>query len=107
MANVPGAGFLEKVDENALAVEPRKAGLEIVQQKSIGILYDGPTAGDCVVDFPVEGVIVAELKAIETPDEIHMAQCLNYLEATNLTVCLFMNIGLPRIQIKRIVNNCK
>ena len=107
MANVPGAGFLEKVDENALAVELRKAGLEIVPQKSIGILYDGPIAGDDVVDLPVEGAIAAGLKAIGTPDEIHMAQCLNYLQATNLKVCLFMNTGLPRIQIKRIVNNCK
>ncbi|MEE8395579.1 MAG: GxxExxY protein, partial [bacterium] len=49
--------------------------------------------------------VVVELKAIKALDEIHMAQCLNYLKATHLKVCLLMNFGRPRIQIKRIVNN--
>ena len=105
VANVLGSGFLGKVYENALAVELRKAELEFAQQKPIRILYDGQIVGDYVVDLLVEGEIVVELKAIKILDEIHMAQCLNYLKATNLKVCLLVNFGRPRIQIKRIVNN--
>lgn len=97
--------FFEKVYENALAVELRKAELEFAQQKPIRILYDGKTVGVYVMDLLVENAIVIELKAIRTLDEIHMAQCLNYLKATNLKVCLLLNFGRPRIQIKRIVNN--
>jgi GxxExxY protein len=32
-----------------------------------------------------------------------MAQCLNYLKAAGLKVCLLLNFGKPRVQIKRIV----
>jgi GxxExxY protein len=34
-----------------------------------------------------------------------MAQCLNYLKATDLTVCLLVNFGQPRAEIRRIVSN--
>ena len=105
VANVLGAGFLGKVYENALAVELSKAELEFAQQKPFRILYDGKTVGEYVVDLLVENAIVIELKAIRTLDEIHMAQCLNSIKATNLKVCLLLNFGRPRIQIKRIVNN--
>ena len=105
VANVLGAGFLAEFFENALAVELRKAGFAIEQQKPIGISYDGQIVGDYIVDLPVKGAVVAELKAIKALDEIHMVQCLNYLKAAHLKVCLLMNFGRPRIQIKRIVNN--
>lgn len=105
VANFPGAGFLEKVYENALAIELRKAKLEFEQQKPIRILYDGKNVGDYFVDLLVESGVVVELKAKKTLEEIHMAQCLNYLKGTQLKVCLLMNFGPPRIQIKRIVNN--
>jgi PD-(D/E)XK nuclease superfamily len=36
-------------------------------------------------------------------DEIHLAQCLNYLKATGLHLCLLLNFGKPRLEIKRIV----
>ena len=57
------------------------------------------------MDLLVEGAVLVELKAIKALDEIHMAQCLNYLKATYLKVCLLINFGRSRIQIKRIVNN--
>jgi GxxExxY protein len=41
VSNTLGAGFLEKVYENALALELRKAGLKLVQQRSIQVRYDG------------------------------------------------------------------
>ena len=39
--NTLGAGFLEKVYENALAHEPRKAGFAVAQQHGITVVYDG------------------------------------------------------------------
>ena len=41
VGNGLGAGFLEKVYENALAHELRKAGLHADQQRSLTVHYDG------------------------------------------------------------------
>jgi GxxExxY protein len=46
---------------------------------------------------------VVELKIAKAIDEIHRAQCLNYLKATGLHRCLLLNFGKPRLEIKRIV----
>ena len=101
VANEMGCGFLEKVYENALAHELRKAGLSVEQQKPIIIRYDGVVVGDYVADLVVEGVVLLELKACKAFDEIHEAQCLNYLKATGLPICLLVNFGRPKVEIKR------
>lgn len=105
VANVLGSGFLEKVYQKALAVELWKVGLNFEKRKPIKILYDHQIVGDYVLDLPVEGAVVVGSKATKTLNEIHLAQSLNYLKATNPKVCLPINFGRPRIQIKRVVND--
>ena len=100
-----GHGFLEKVYENALAHELRKAGLQVQQQHGITVYYDGVAVGEYTADLLVEGVLLLELKAVKDLDDIHLAQCLNYLKATNLRLCLLMNFAKPKIEIRRIINN--
>ena len=100
-----GTGFLEKVYENALGHELRKAGLVVSQQHRMVVRYDGIVAGDYTVDLLVEHVVLVELKAASALDENHRAQCLNYLKATGLRLCLLLNFGRPRLEIKRIVLN--
>jgi len=105
VANILGPGFLEKVYENALAHELRKIDLDVKQQHAVNVYYDGIVAGEYVADLLVENEILVELKAVRGLDGVHMAQCLNYLKATGLHVCLLMNFGTAKIEIKRIVNN--
>jgi GxxExxY protein len=105
VANTLGAGFLEKVYENALAHELRKADLKTEQQHGIAVYYDGVVVGDYCADLLVEDSLLVELKAVKALDEIHMAQCLNYLKATGMTLCLLINFGTPKIEIRRIVRN--
>ena len=105
VANGLGSGFLEKVYENALAHEIRKQGLAVQQQYGVPVYYDGALVGDYVADLLVEGRVLVELKVVKCLDEIHMAQVLNYLKATGLSVCLLINFGRPKLEIKRIVNN--
>lgn len=100
-----GSGFVEKVCENALAYELRKAGLKVEQQLPIKVYYDGTVVGDFVADLLVNGCVLAELKAIKALGDIQMAQCLNYLKATGLRVCLLLNFGKPKFEVKRIVQN--
>lgn len=101
IGNEIGCGFLEKVYENALAHELRKAGLRVEQQKPILVHYDGVVVGDYVADLVVEGVVLLELKACKGFDEIHEAQCLNYLKATKLPICLLINFGRTKVEVKR------
>jgi GxxExxY protein len=98
-----GTGFLEKVYENALSHELRKAGFGVSQQHRIVVRYDGVVVGDYTADLLVEHIVLVELKVAKAIDEIHHAQCLNYLKATGLQLCLLLNFGKPRLEIKRIV----
>ncbi len=105
VSNTLGCGFLEKVYENALVIELNRARLQFQQQHPIKVLYDSLTVGEFAVDLLVEDRVIVELKATKAFDEIHSAQCMNYLRASNLNICLLVNFGAPRVQIKRIVSN--
>jgi GxxExxY protein len=102
--NELGAGFLEKVYENALAVELSKAGWLVDQQHGISVKYSGEVVGEYIADLLVQKRVIVELKAVKNLDEAHFAQALNYLKATGLEVCLVLNFGNPRIEIKRFRN---
>ena len=104
VSNSLGAGFLEKVYENALAHELRKAGLHAQQQQPIKVVYDGVIVGDYVADLVVENAILIELKAVKAFDNVHFAQCLNYLKATDMKICLLINFGRPKTEVKRFAN---
>lgn len=46
VSNTLGSGFLEKVYENALGHELRKAGLSVKQQQPINVIYDSVIVGN-------------------------------------------------------------
>jgi GxxExxY protein len=102
VANGLGTGFLEKVYENALLHELRKAGLEARQQVSVSVQYDGQNVGDYIGDIVVEGRLLLELKACKALEDVHLAQCLNFLKATGIPTCLLINFGTPKPQIRRV-----
>jgi GxxExxY protein len=102
--NTLGAGFLEKVYENALAYEMREAGLSVIQQMGIKIHYSSVLVGEYFVDLLVNDVLLVELKTVRALDDTHRMQCTNYLKATGLHLCLLLNFGKPRLEIKRVAN---
>jgi GxxExxY protein len=104
VSNTLGVGFLEKVYENALSHELRKAGVRVSQQQPITIRYHDVVVGEYAADLMVEDTVLVELKVCRAFDDIHMAQCMNYLKATARPVCLLLNFGTSRIQMKRILN---
>jgi len=105
VANTLGTGFLEKVYENALAHELAKAGFSVSQQFPIAVIYDGLIVGDFFADILVEKTLLVELKCVTVLVEAHFAQCLNYLKATGIPVCLLLNFGTPRVEIRRVLLN--
>ena len=104
VANALGPGFLEKVYENALAHELRKAGLVVTQQQDIEVHYDGVLVGRFSADLIVEGAVIVEVKATREHSDFFTAHCLNYLKATGKPVCLLINFGKARIDVQRFWN---
>lgn len=102
VSNVLGVGFLEKVYENALVHELRKAGLAVAQQHGMTVRYDGVVVGEYVADILVEQSVLVELKHARGIDDVYLAQCLNYLRAANLPLCLLIDFGKPRVEVRRI-----
>ena len=105
VSNALGVGFLEKVYENALAIELRHDGLLVEQQYPLKVFYRDLPVGEYSTDLLVDGRVVVELKTARALDQAHGAQCMNYLRAAGLNVCLLVNFGTPRAQIKRIVSD--
>jgi GxxExxY protein len=101
VSNTLGCGFLEKVYENALMHELQKNGITAQQQHPINVLYDGVIVGQYLVDILVEDAVLLELKATKDHEEVFTAQCLNYLTATGKPICLLLNFGKSRLDIKR------
>ena len=104
VSNTLGAGFLEKVYQNALVIELLNAELMVEKEKAITIHYQGTVVGEYFADILVNQEIIIETKAVKTLNEIHQAQLLNYLKATQLPLGLLINFGTPKVQIKRMLN---
>ncbi len=100
--NTLGTGFLEKVYENALAVELRLAGLDVVTQAPLMVWYRDEMVGRYFADIVVDQSLILELRHAQVIDPSHIAQCINYLKATGYSRSLTLNFGNPRLQIKRV-----
>ena len=105
VANTLGAGFLEKVYERALLRELQLRGIPAVSQPSFAVDYKGHCVGDYFADILVDDALVIELKCADHLTNEHMAQCLNYLRASGITLCLLVNFQKPVVEWKRIVLN--
>ncbi len=103
VANELGNGFLEKVYQNALLFELRSDGLQAEQQYGVQVKYRGAVVGEYIADLVVENAIIIELKATKGFDPTQFAQCRNYLKATGLRLCLLINFGGARVEVKRVV----
>ena len=102
---VLGPGFLEKVYENALALEFESLGLKFDRQVPIEVLYKNQVVGEYVGDMIVENSVILELKTVEALTRIHDAQLLNYLKATNIPVGILVNFKEEKATIRRMTLN--
>jgi len=103
VSNTLGIGYVEKVYENAMVVAARKAGLFVEQQFPIKVVFDGVVVGEFFADLFVEKRVLVELKAVSMINQDHTAQALNYLRATGVDVCLLINFGKPKVEVKRLL----
>jgi len=101
-------GFLEKVYQNALAIELQRRGLNVSKQQQIKVYYDNNLVGDYYADLVVNDCVILELKAAEGLVEEHENQLMNYLKATDIEVGLLLNFGIkPQFKRKIFTNDKK
>jgi len=103
VANVIGAGFLEKVYERALIHELALRGVSAKPQVSFPISYKGKYLGEYAADLVVGEKVIVELKCVERFANEHLAQCINYLKASRLSVALLINFQKPKVEWKRVL----
>ena len=95
-----GAGFVEKVYENAMIIELRKLGFDIKQQSPITVCYEGKHVGEYFADILIENKVICELKAAQSLAPEHEMQLVNYLTATGHNIGLLLNFG-NSVTVKR------
>ncbi|MCO5181485.1 MAG: GxxExxY protein [Anaerolineae bacterium] len=101
-----GPGLLESVYEACLAYELAQAGLRVMRQKALPVVYKGLQFDQGYrLDLLVEDTVVVELKTVERFTDVNEAQLLSYLKLSGCRVGLLMNFNVKMMKdgIKRYV----
>jgi GxxExxY protein len=100
VSNTLGSGFLEKVYEGALLRELSLRGIRATSQASFTVRYKGHAVGTYFADILIEDELVIELKCVDRLAAEHTAQCLNYLRASGVTLCLLVNFQKAQSRVE-------
>lgn len=84
---------MKKVYQNALLIELKKKGLDVIPNKKIMVYNKGENVGDYYADIIVNNTVILELKAAEYIIDQFENQLLNYLKGTNCEIGLLLNFG--------------
>lgn len=101
--NQLGPGYAEEVYERALFAELEIQNIPVRRQAPVEVFYGEDRVGLFFLDLLVDETVVVEIKALShmlTNDEV--AQVINYLKATGLTVGLLLNFGRKKLEFRRI-----
>ncbi len=101
-----GPGLLETVYEVCFCHELGKRQLSYCRQVVVPIVYDGLRFDEGLrLDVLVEGLVICELKAVETMLPLFTAQLLTQLRLTGkrLGFLLSFNVPIMKQGIRRIV----
>jgi len=100
-----GAGHLESVYANAMAIAMKDAGLHFEREVKIAVYFRGRAIGMFKADVLVESVVMLEYKAGRQLDPAWEEQLLNYLRNTRVELGLMLFFGLRPFVKGRILTN--
>jgi GxxExxY protein len=101
-----GPGLLESSYQRCLARELWLRGIEFAEQRSLSLEYKGlELPGAFRVDFLVGGLVIVEVKSVESLSAVHEAQLITYLRLARLPTGLLVNFNVPLLRqgIRRIL----
>ena len=97
-----GPGFLESAYEEALAIEFDFLEIRYERQKPVPLIYRDQAIGEHRLDFLVEKLVVVELKAIQSFEDVHFAVVRSYLKACSLQSGLLINFATMPLTVRRV-----
>ncbi len=103
-----GPGLLESAYKECLYYMLIKEGLNVEKERAMPLIFE-EVKMNCGyrIDLLVNNKIVIEIKSVETLNEVHIAQTLNYLKLGKFKLGLLINFNVSVLKngIKRLVNN--
>lgn len=100
-------GLDEKLYERALALEFKRRGCQVNQQKIYSVEYKGEIIGDLIPDLIVDNSVIVETKVATEIHDVHIAQVLGYLNITGLEVEIILNFKSSKLTWKRLTTENK
>ena len=98
-----GAGFSEKVYQDALSVEFTERGIPFQREVELHAFYKGvKLSATFIPDFICYDNIIVELKAVKELDDVHRSQALNYAKVANMRLALLINFGAYQLEQERL-----
>ena len=89
-----GPGLLEKIYEEALAMQLRIDGYSVETQICCPVCYNGmPLASSLKLDMLVNDLVVVELKSVSCLTDLHFKQLLTYVRIADKPVGLLINFN--------------
>ncbi len=70
-------------------------------QREYRVVYREKEVGLYYADLVIEGSVIVEVKSVESLDDIHRAQLINYLRLSGLRVGLLINFARPKVEYER------
>lgn len=94
-----GPGLLGSVYATLLAVRLMNRGPKVDREKNVVFTYEGIRLDNGLpIDLLVNGMVVVELKSVESLAPVHYKQELTYLKLMDLRVGLLINFGAPLLK---------
>jgi GxxExxY protein len=101
-----GPGLLESTYETCLSYEASERGLLIERQAPLPVIYKEVKL-DCGyrIDLLADEKVIVEVKAVESLNDIHLAQILTYLKLSGCKLGYLINFNVKQLKdgIKRVV----
>ncbi|MDQ1140586.1 GxxExxY protein [Pedobacter agri] len=92
--NALGPGLLESAYQIVLAHDLTQSGLQVEQQVQLPIILDDiELDAGYRIDLLINGLVVLEIKSVETLAAVHHKQLLTYLKLSGLKLGLLVNFN--------------
>jgi GxxExxY protein len=100
-----GPGFLERIYQEALALELEARHVAFERERAVVVRYKGMPIPGQRIDLIVANCIVVELKAAARIDFAYEAKVVSYLRTTGLRLGLVLNFNCRTMKegLKRVV----